>query len=58
MRELEQFADPEMIPCKVCKEIPISEAVNEEAVDCVLHFCGLECYAMERPGRGPDEHRP
>jgi hypothetical protein len=52
MRELEQFADPEMIPCKVCKEIPISEAVNEEAVDCVLHFCGLECYAMERPGWG------
>jgi hypothetical protein len=21
------------------------EAVNEEAIDYVLHFCGLECYA-------------
>jgi len=23
----------------------ISEAVNEEATDYALHFCGLECYA-------------
>ncbi|SEO47713.1 DUF3330 domain-containing protein [Nitrosovibrio sp. Nv6] len=46
MRELEQPSDPEKVPCKVClKEIPLSEAMNEEAVDYVLYFCGLECYA-------------
>ena len=42
MREPEKPSDPDMVPCKVClKEIPMSE----EAVDYVLHFCGLECYA-------------
>jgi hypothetical protein len=46
MREPEQPSDPEMIPCIVCfKEIPVSEVLSEEAVDYVLHFCGLECYA-------------
>jgi hypothetical protein len=46
VREPEQPSDPEMIPFSVCfKEIPVSEALNEEAVDYVLHFCGLECYA-------------
>lgn len=47
MREPEQPSDPETVPCSVClKEIPLSEAMNEEAVDYVLHFCGLECYAI------------
>ena len=46
MREPVQPSDPERVPCKVClKEIPLSEARNEEAVDYVLHSCGLECYA-------------
>ena len=46
MREPEQPSDPETVPCSVClKEIPLSEAMNEEAVDYVMHFCGLECYA-------------
>jgi Domain of unknown function (DUF3330) len=46
MRELEIPSDPEMIECAVCsKEIPVSEAMNEEATDYVLHFCGLDCYA-------------
>ncbi|MGH8684470.1 MAG: DUF3330 domain-containing protein [Nitrosospira sp.] len=46
MSKPEKPFDPEMVPCKVCfKEIPVSEATNEEAVDYVLHFCGLECYA-------------
>ncbi|GAB1720252.1 MAG: hypothetical protein NTAFB09_19830 [Nitrosospira sp.] len=46
MREPEQPSDPEMIPCIVrFKEIPVSEVLSEEAVDYVLHFCGLECYA-------------
>ena len=46
MREPEIPSDPDILPCNVClKEIPVSEALNEEAVDYVLHFCGLECYA-------------
>jgi uncharacterized protein (DUF736 family) len=35
----------ELVECEVClKEIPASEAKNEEASDYVLHFCGLECF--------------
>jgi len=46
MREPEIPSDPDLVPCWVClKEIPVSEATSEEAVDYVLHFCGLECYA-------------
>jgi hypothetical protein len=52
MRELEQFADPEMIPCKMCKEIPISEGSKRGGGRLRTAFCGLECYAMEIPGRG------
>ncbi len=49
MRELEIPSDPDRIACKICfKEIPLSEAVNEEVTDYVLHFCGLECYARWR----------
>lgn len=36
---------PPTVPCEVClKEIPRSEAVNAEAEDYVVHFCGLDCY--------------
>ena len=39
----------EQISCDIClKEIPISEAKNEEANDYVAHFCGLECYDQWR----------
>jgi hypothetical protein len=35
----------ELVECEIClKEIPASEAKNEEASDYVLHFCGLECF--------------
>ena len=35
----------ELVECEIClKEIPASEARNEEASDYVLHFCGLECF--------------
>lgn len=34
-----------MVECKVClKEIPASEAMNSEASDYVMYFCGLECF--------------
>ena len=46
MREPEIPSDPDRLSCKVCfNEIPLSEAVNEEATDYILHFCGLDCYA-------------
>lgn len=46
MREVEIPSDPEMVECAICSaEIPVSEAMNEEATDYVLHFCGLDCYA-------------
>lgn len=33
------------VPCHICqKEIPLSEAKSAEAVDYIVHFCGLECY--------------
>ena len=36
----------EIVACEIClKEIPISEAKVDEAVDYVRHFCGLDCYA-------------
>ncbi|HET8609167.1 MAG TPA: DUF3330 domain-containing protein [Burkholderiales bacterium] len=39
-------AAPETVPCAVChREIPVSEAKSEEAVDYVLYFCGMDCYA-------------
>ena len=37
--------EPSIVPCEVClKEIPCSEALNAEAEDYVVHFCGLDCY--------------
>lgn len=37
--------EPLTVPCEVClKEIPRAEAVNAEAEDYVMHFCGLDCY--------------
>lgn len=38
---------PETISCDVClTEVPASEAQIAEAVDYIVHFCGLECYAQ------------
>lgn len=37
--------EPERVTCDVClKEVPKSEAMNPEATEYVVHFCGLECY--------------
>jgi hypothetical protein len=33
--------------CSICiAEIPVSEAISEEAVDYVVYFYGLECYSQ------------
>ena len=37
--------EPEHVSCDTCmKEVPIDEANSFEAVDYVVHFCGLECF--------------
>ena len=37
--------EPEHVPCNICmKEVPLDEASSFEAVDYVIHFCGLECF--------------
>jgi hypothetical protein len=59
MREPEIPSDPDLVPCRVClKEIPVSEATSEEAVDYVLHFCGLECYAKWEKWEKMPEREP
>ena len=38
--------DRPILPCRGCREqVPLSEASIAEAVDYIIHFCGLECYA-------------
>ena len=42
-----QHLEDDLLACEIClKEIPVSEAKNEEAADYVAHYCGLECYAI------------
>ncbi|HBE91813.1 MAG TPA: DUF3330 domain-containing protein [Gammaproteobacteria bacterium] len=49
VNEPAKYVEPERVACGVClKEIPYSEAQHDEGGDCVLHFCGLECYKMWR----------
>ena len=41
--------DTGSVACEIClKEIPQSEAGIVEAEDCVLYFCGLDCYRQWR----------
>jgi hypothetical protein len=41
--------EPRTIPCRTCVlEIPESVAHSLEGTDYVLHFCGLQCYALWR----------
>jgi len=45
----------EIVECEIClREIPVSEAKMEEAVDYVHHFCGIECYARWRAQEIPE----
>jgi hypothetical protein len=40
---------PIRVSCGMCRhEIPLSEAVVPEALDYVVHFCGLDCYERWR----------
>lgn len=41
----DKLVEVKLIACEICmKEVPITEAIVSEAVDYVMHFCGLECY--------------
>lgn len=51
----------EQVSCEICmKEIPASEATIPEALDYVVHFCGLECYETwkRRGAKPPDSPAP
>ncbi|MDD4928261.1 MAG: DUF3330 domain-containing protein [Gallionella sp.] len=46
-----QLPEEELVACDICrKEVPISAAKTPEAVDYVVHFCGLECYSTWQKG--------
>lgn len=48
--------EPEHISCKICmKEIPIDTAKSVEAVDYVVHFCGMGCYEKWKDQQHPLE---
>ncbi|MCC6194463.1 MAG: DUF3330 domain-containing protein [Burkholderiales bacterium] len=48
-----------IVPCAQCrKEVPLSEAGVAEAVDYLVHFCGLECYAKWAAGHQGAECPP
>lgn len=46
MNTVKQQIQDELISCEICfREVPVSEAKNDESADYVLHYFGLECYA-------------
>ncbi|MEE9494051.1 MAG: DUF3330 domain-containing protein [Gammaproteobacteria bacterium] len=46
MANEEKITPEEKVACEIClKEVPVSDAKNEEVSDYIIHFCGLECYA-------------
>ncbi|MDP2829847.1 MAG: DUF3330 domain-containing protein [Sulfuricellaceae bacterium] len=46
MNEVPKPVEEELVSCEVClKEIPLSESKSTEAVDYVVHFCGLQCHS-------------
>ena len=46
MNTVKQQVLDELISCDVClKEVPVSEARNEEGADYVMYYFGLECYS-------------
>ena len=56
MTDEKKSTQDEMVACEVClKEIPITEAKNEEATDYVVHFCGLDCYAKWKEQNNKEE---
>lgn len=47
MHTTTQQVQNELVSCEIClKEVPVSEAKNEEGADYVMHYFGLECYSQ------------
>ena len=46
-KDLERPTD--FVTCVVCAiEVPLDEAIVPEVADCLVYFCGLDCYARWR----------
>ena len=57
MNAIEYTAESELLACDICmQEIPVDEIKNEEAVDYVIYYYGLECYARWKQQRRYDDH--
>jgi len=55
----EKGLDRKIVPCARCRtEVPVSEASVAEAVDYIIHFCGLECYAKWAEQRQGADYLP
>lgn len=56
MTKQSNITEPQAVACNVClKEVPASEAKSEEALDYVVHFCGLDCYQAWKKGQQAPE---
>jgi hypothetical protein len=57
MTEQDKTLEPEVVACSVClKEVPASESRSEEALDYIVHFCGLDCYQAWHKEQAADAH--
>jgi hypothetical protein len=56
MNTVKQQVQEELISCEICfREVPVSEANNEEGADYVMHYFGLECYSKWKRQREEDD---
>lgn len=59
MTTLETRGERERVACEIClKEVPRSEAAISETRDCVMYFCGLDCYEKWQKRRDAPEPEP
>jgi hypothetical protein len=50
--------NPPQVPCSHCRaEVPRSAAINPEAEDYALYFCGLQCYRQWLTTHGRERSR-
>jgi hypothetical protein len=56
MNTVKQQVVDELISCEICfREVPVSEAKNEEGTEYVMHYFGLECYSKWKRQREEDD---
>jgi len=56
MNTVKQQVQDELISCEICfREVPVSEAKNEEGADYVIHYFGIECYSKWKRQREADD---